>query len=134
MCRDIDPARASYNGLSLAYIGDAVYELMVRTYVLSRGEKTSEGLHTDSIGFTNATFQAAAVRAILPLLTPEETSVYRRGRNSRPSHTPRNKGSYEYHEATGFEAVFGWLSLGGEKERLEELFDAVTAYALSGGD
>ena len=110
------------NGLNLAYMGDAVYELLVRRLLLGGTEKTVQGFHKDCVALVNADFQAAAVERLLPVLTEEELSFYKRGRNAKSAHTPKNKTEAHYHMSTGFEALFGYLYLKGDGERLEELF------------
>lgn len=113
------------SGLSLAYIGDAVYEIMIRKYILSRAEARVQDLHRDTVRYVNATFQAAAMDRLLPGLSEEETAVYKRGRNANSAHTPKNKSEAEYHKATGFEALFGYLYLAGRYDRLGELFTLI---------
>lgn len=110
------------DGLTLAFIGDAVYELLLRDLVLSSAASRVEALHKDAVYYANASFQAQAAERLLPLLTEEEAGVYRRGRNAHTTHTPKNKTEAEYHKATGFEALFGWLYLKGDGERLQDLF------------
>ena len=110
------------DGLTLAFLGDAVYELMLRDLVLSSSAGRVELLHRDAVYYANASFQAQAADRILPLLTEEEAGVYKRGRNAHVTHTPKNKTEAEYHKATGFEALLGWLYLKGDAERLQELF------------
>ena len=113
------------NGVTMAFIGDAVYELLVRDYVLSAANGRAELLHRQTVAFSNAAFQSAAAKALLPLLTEEEQAVFRRGRNAHTGHTPKNKTRAEYHLATALEAVFGWLYLTGQMQRLKALFGAV---------
>ena len=111
------------SGLSLAFIGDAVYEVLVRGYVLSQGEARVQELHRDTVKFVNAAFQAQAAEKLMPSLTEEEITFYKRGRNANSAHTPKNKSEAEYHKATGFEALFGYLFLSEQYERLRALFD-----------
>ena len=108
--------------LELAFLGDAVYELLVRSLVCAGSAGNVQALHRDAVFYANASFQAAAVDRLLPVLTGAEAAVYRRGRNAHAGHTPKNKTEAEYHKATGLEAVFGWLYLAGENERINELF------------
>lgn len=117
----------SMNGLSLAFIGDAVYEVMLREHILAEGDARVAQLHKDTVKYANATFQASAAERLLPLLTEEEAAVYRRGRNAHSAHTPKNKSEAEYHKATGFEALFGYLYLMKNTARLYELFEIVLA-------
>ena len=111
--------------LGLAHIGDAVFELMVRTWLCSRGAATAKKLHGGSVGFVSAKAQAAAAGRILPSLSEAEMAVFRRGRNARVNSTPRGSSYEEYHFATGVEALFGYLYLIGRKDRVEELFELV---------
>lgn len=112
-------------GLSLAFIGDAVYELIVRNYILSKGEAKVSTLHKDSVSLVNADYQAEAADKLLPLLTEEETAVYKRGRNAHSAHTPKNKSEAQYHKSTGFEALIGYLYLKKDTKRLEELITVI---------
>lgn len=104
--------------LTLALIGDGVYELMVRERLVCLANRSAGELHRAAVSVVRAEAQAAAVERLLPLLTEQEAAVYRRGRNA---HTPR-KGD-AYHSATGLETLFGYLYLRGELERVRELFD-----------
>lgn len=121
-----DTSPTGMSGLSLAFVGDAVYEVMVRSLVLSRGDARVQTLHSRAVDYVNASFQAQAADILLPLLTDDETAVYKRGRNATSAHTPKNKSEAEYHKATGFEALMGYLWLKKDFERLTELFFAVT--------
>lgn len=103
--------------LSLAYVGDGVYELMVREHLLCQANRPSGELHRLSVAAVRAEAQAAAVERLMPHLTEREIAVYKRGRNA---HTART-GS-DYHSATGFEALWGYLYLDGQRDRLNELF------------
>ena len=111
--------------LGLAHIGDAVYELLIRTMLCSQGHSQVTQLHNLSVSYVKAPAQAKAMECILPLLTEEETSIYKRGRNTHVNSVPHNAAAGEYHAATGLEALFGWLYLLGRKERIEELFSAI---------
>ena len=119
------PSYKSMSGLSLAFIGDAVYELLVRQYVLSLGEARVQDLHRETVRFVNAAFQAKAAEKLTDMLTEEELSYYKRGRNANASHTPKNKSEAEYHRATGFEALFGYLYLAERFDRVAELFHII---------
>ncbi len=112
----------SISNLGLAYVGDGVYELMVRTYLCRQGKATNKGLHKAAVKYVAAPAQAAAVKAILPLLTQEEGDVFRRGRNASPHTVPQHASREEYAAATALEALFGWLYLQGNTARLNELF------------
>lgn len=110
------------SSLALAHMGDAVYELMVRREICRSGRLTAGELHRQTVRCVSAGAQARAARLLRPLLTGPESAVYRRGRNSHSHAAPHSATPGEYHEATGLEALFGWLYLRGETERLEELF------------
>ena len=112
------------SNLGLAHIGDGVWELLCRSYLCSKGEKTVAQLHRDTISMVKAPAQAAFVEKILPLLTQEETAYYRRGKNSHVHAVPKGATPMEYSKATGLEALFGALYLAGETQRLNELFFA----------
>lgn len=113
--REIDPRTASPH--TLAYVGDAVYELMVRERLVCLANRPAGSLHNLSVQNVRAEAQSAAVERLLPVLTEAEMSIYKRGRNA---HTARN--STEYHRATGLEALFGYLYLTDQIDRLRELF------------
>lgn len=113
------------SSLALAHLGDAVYELMVRLFLCSSRGKTGGGLHHAAVALVNAHAQAEAAQRILPLLTEEETAVFRRGRNAKVNSVPKHAEIGDYHSATGLEALFGWLYLLERKERLNELFAVI---------
>ena len=112
--------------LSLAYVGDAVYELLVRSRLCADNHTAVTQLHRLTVSQVNAAAQAQAVEKILPLLTEEERGVYKRGRNTKVNSVPHHAEIAQYHAATGLEALFGWLYLLGRRERLEELFAHIT--------
>lgn len=116
---------ATISNLGLAYLGDGVYELMVRSYLCLEGKSTNKGLHKAAVGYVSAPAQAAAVAVILPLLTGEEEEVFRRGRNASPHTIPPHAKREDYAAATALEALFGWLWLQGRTQRLNELFSAI---------
>ena len=126
-CFDIKLSEAELrdiSSLALAHVGDAVYELLVRAYVCRHGEVTSNAMHRASVSFVSAGAQAHAMTKIEPLLTPEEQTVYKRGRNAHVNSVPHGSTVGEYHSATGLETLFGWLYLSGRRERIGELFFA----------
>lgn len=108
----------------LAFVGDAVYGLYVRTY-LAEVNRPSGELHKLSVKSVNATAQAEAFKIIEPYLSEREMSVFKRGRNFRTGNTPKNSTGGEYHTATGLETLFGFLYLSGEEIRAKELFDII---------
>lgn len=110
------------SNLGLAHMGDCVFEILVRSYLCSKGEKTVGQLHRDTIHMVQATSQAALVEKLLPLLTEEELSYYRRGKNSHVHAVPKSATPAQYAKATGVEALFGALWLMGCSDRANELF------------
>ena len=111
--------------LGLAHVGDCVYELMVRSFLVCSGRQTSAGLHRETVKHVSAPAQAAAVERIAQLLTDDECAIYRRGRNAHVHSVPKNAEKSQYHAATGLETLFGWLYLRGEHARLNELFEGI---------
>ena len=118
-------AARELDGLTLAYLGDAVYELLVRDYLLSEAVEKPAKLHKKALALVSAPAQFEAYRAIAPLLTAEEEAVFARGRNAKLSGGKSHDPAAHCH-ATGLEALFGYLHLRGETERLEALFDVIT--------
>ena len=113
-----------YSPLALAFLGDSVYEILVREYLVREANRPAAKLHEQKIQLVCAVFQAQAIDRLIPLLTEEETAVYKRGRNANNT-VPRHTSAQDYHKATGLEALFGYLHLLGEQARLEELFAAI---------
>ena len=113
------------SSLGLAHLGDGVFELMVRAWLCLHGKVKVKDLHRATVAYVAAPAQAAAVERLLPLLTDEETDVYRRGRNTAPHSVPRAATRAQYQSATGLEALFGWLYLQGRTDRLNELFGVI---------
>ncbi len=111
-----------YSPLALAYLGDGVYELYVRAHVLSQGNCQSQKLHAKSQKFVNCAAQEAFLTLLQEELTEDELEVVRRGRNAKTHSKPRSADYGTYHAATGFEALWGYLYLAGEEERLHHLF------------
>lgn len=110
------------SNLGLAYLGDAVFEIMVRSWLCWHGKLTSGKLHKAALNYVAAPAQSAMAEKILPLLSEEEEEVFRRGRNSKPHSIPKAAKRKEYQMATALEALFGWLYLNGRTERLSTLF------------
>lgn len=115
------------SNLGLAHIGDGVWELLCRSYLCAKGEKTVAQLHHDTIAMVKAPAQALYIEKILPLLTEQELAYYRRGKNSHVHAAPKGATPVQYAKATGLEALFGALYLAGQTERVNELFRAAVA-------
>ena len=113
------------SNLGLAHMGDCVFEILCRAYLCAQGEKTVDRLHRDTIHMVKATSQAKFVDKLLPLLTEEELSYYRRGKNAHVHAVPKSATPAEYAKATGLEALFGALYLAGQTDRLNTLFKTV---------
>ena len=113
------------SNLGLAHMGDCVFEILCRGYLCAKGETTVDRLHRDTINLVKATAQAKFVDKLVPLLTEEELSYYRRGKNAHVHAVPKSATPAEYAKATGLEALFGALYLAGRTERLNQLFKAV---------
>ena len=116
--KDVDTRALS--PITLAFVGDGVYELMVREFLAAEANRPANALHRQAVSMVRAEAQAAAVEKISPMLTEAELAVFKRGRNA---HTARN--SDDYHRATGLESLFGYLYLNGEIDRLRELFSVI---------
>ena len=114
---------AGYSPLVLAYMGDAVYELMLRERIVRQGNRQVNRLHLAAVHLVKAGTQASMIRLLEPLLTPEELSVYKRGRNAHSHTTAKNASVIDYRMATGFEALVGFLWLSEQKERLRDLVE-----------
>lgn len=112
----------SLSPLTLAFVGDGVYGLFVREQLVCEANRSVKALHRESVKSVCCQAQAACMEKLLPVLTEQEQAVYRRGRNAHTSHTPKNASPADYHAATGFEALFGYLYLKGDLNRLRELF------------
>lgn len=110
-----------YSALALAYIGDSVYDLLIRTLVLNKGNGKVKNFHRATSGIVKAESQARLVESILDELTEEETAIYRHGRNAKSSSSAKNASIVDYRIATGFEALLGYLYLSGRTERVIQL-------------
>ncbi len=108
---------------ALAYLGDSVIELLVREHLVNMNITSSGALNSKSLEFVKAGAQAQAMRNILPLLTEEETQIFKRGRNKTGGNVPRSASVSEYRAATGMEVLFGYLHLKGDTERISLLFE-----------
>ena len=107
---------------SLAYLGDCVMELCVRTRLLQRGFSTSRDLNAEALREVRAGAQADAVERIRPVLSEQDAAVYRRGRNIGHTNVPKSATVAQYRMATGLEVLFGYLYVTGQQSRIDELF------------
>ncbi|MCH5253319.1 MAG: ribonuclease III [Lachnospiraceae bacterium] len=115
-CGDVDIR--TYSPLTLAYIGDAIYDLVIRTVIVGRANKPPNNLHKTVIKYVNAGTQARMIEALEEELTPEEEAVYHRGRNAKSYTSAKNASVADYRKATGLEALFGYLYLQDRTDRL----------------
>ena len=115
-----------YSPLTLAFLGDAVYSLLVRNMLALTANKPTGKLHKESIMYVNAAFQAQAVKELLPHLNENEEYIFKRGRNAHSAHSPKNQSDADYRYATGLETLYGYLYLCGKTQRIKEIFDLST--------
>lgn len=115
-CREVDIR--TYSPLALAYIGDAIYDLVIRTIVVEKGNSPANKLHRKAVSYVNARVQARMIEALEGELTEEEETVCHRGRNAKSYTTAKNASVIEYRKATGLEALCGYLYLQGRQERM----------------
>ena len=120
------------SSIGLAHLGDAVYELLARTWLCAHGKATGKGLHRATIELVRAESQARRAEAILPMLTEEEQAVFRRGRNAQVHSIPAHASRAQYGTATAVEALLGRLYLKGRKDRANELFCAMMDMDMEG--
>ncbi len=120
---DVNPRELP--SLTLAFIGDSVYELLVREYLLSKGKRQVGDLNKEKVAMVCCSAQTKALDKIKTLLSEEEEGVFRRGRNVQVNSVPKNSSLKDYHTATGFEALFGYLYLCGRTDRIRELFEII---------
>ena len=111
----------TYSPLVLAYIGDNIFDLIIKSIILNRGNRQVEKLHRETSDLVQASTQSALMRTIQPLLTTEELAIYKRGRNAKSVSPAKNQSITDYRRATGFEALVGYLYLKKEFNRLTEL-------------
>ena len=116
---------SSLSPLTLAFVGDTVFDLLTRSELVCEANRPVNALHTMASKKVCAAAQAEGMRKILPILTEDETAVFKRGRNARTGGIPKHASSADYHYATGLEALFGWLYLKGEADRIKELYTLI---------
>ena len=115
-----------FSPLTLAFLGDAVYSLLVREMLLKTANRPTNALHKDSIKLVNANCQAEMIKKVLPLLTEDEEAIFKRGRNAHSGHVPKNQSDADYRYATGLETLYGYLYLIGDFERILYIFNIST--------
>ena len=112
---------SNYSPLTLAYIGDSVYDLIIKSLVVNKGNKQVKKLHSETSKMVQASAQSEMMRVLQDVLTEEEHAVYKRGRNAKSVSPAKNQSLTDYRRATGFEALMGWLYMKGEEKRLIDL-------------
>ncbi len=121
--KEVNPKQLS--PLNLAFIGDCIYEILVRENLVKNANRPVNDLHHESVKFVSAKAQTKAFEKIEDILTEDEVSIFKRGRNAKVGHNPKSASTGEYHTATGVEALFGYLYLSGKEERIKELFSVI---------
>ena len=111
----------TYSPLALAFIGDSVFDTVIRSVAICRGNRSGQDLHHLTAEYVNAAAQAAMAEALLPCLAADERAIFQRGRNAKSANTAKNASDRDYRQATGFEALIGYLYLQGRQERILEL-------------
>ena len=111
--------------LTLAFIGDTVFDLLVREKLICEANRPANDLHRLAVRDVKASAQAEFVNILLPYFTEEEMNIYKRGRKAKSGHTAKNATTRDYHMATGLEAVFGWLYLNGKIQRIKYLYNII---------
>lgn len=124
---------AALPALTLAYIGDTVYETAIRRYLVERGLRKVDQLHRAAVNCVRADFQAAFYHHLLPRLREEETAVLKRARNAH-SQKPRHADVQAYHKATAVEALIGAIYLANDQKRLQQIFDLLFAFIEKGDE
>ena len=112
---------SSYSPLTLAYIGDSIYDLIIKTLVINQGNKQVNKLHQDTSSLVNASAQSRMMRTMQEHLTEEEHAIYKRGRNAKSVSPAKNQSVTDYRRATGFEALLGYLYLKKDWKRMLDL-------------
>lgn len=123
--KEVNPKQLS--PLNLAFIGDCIYEILVRETLVTDANRPVSDLHRESVKYVSAKAQTEAYEKIKDILTDEEAAVYKRGRNAKVGHSPKSATEGEYHCATGVEALFGYLYLNDDIGRIKALFSKINA-------
>lgn len=122
--KEVNPKQLS--PLNLAFIGDCIYEILVRETLVTNANRPVNDLHRQSVKFVSAKAQTQAYERIKDILTDDEMAIYKRGRNAKVGHSPKSASEGEYHCATGVEALFGYLYLTDNMQRIKELFKIIS--------
>jgi len=120
--------------LGLAFLGDAVYELLVRDYIITHSNAHPSQLHRDAVSYVCANAQQKALESITSVLTEDELAAVKRAKNSSKMSIPKNSEPKDYRAATGLEALFGYLYLAGQGDRISELFEIIISSSDSNKD
>lgn len=123
--KNVNPKQLS--PLNLAFIGDCIYEILVREELVTSANRPVNDLHRESVKYVSAKAQTEAFEKIKDMLTEEEMAVYKRGRNAKVGHSPKSATQGEYHCATGVEALFGYLYLTEQLDRIKKLFSQINS-------
>lgn len=126
---DMDCEVGQLSPLTLAFVGDTVFDLFVREKLVCQANRPVNKLHKKASAKVNAASQAKSARLLLDILTEKEISVFKKGRNAHTNHKAKNMSESDYHAATGLEALFGYLYLDGQIERLKELFNYIELHS-----
>ena len=127
-CAKMHNSTDQLSPLTLAFVGDGVYDLLVREYLVRQANRPVGELNKIKVSMVNCKSQAQFAAKLMPKLSEKETAVYKRGRNAAPKCTPKNGSVADYHSATGLEALFGYLYLNGETDRIDELFEMILSF------
>lgn len=122
---DINSDIHSLSPLNLAFVGDSVYDLLVRQYLVSLANRPVKELNSMKVTLVNCKSQAQSAKSIFDVLSEEELDIYKRGRNVKINTASKHSTLADYHSATGLEALFGYLYLSGQTERIKELFNKI---------
>lgn len=121
--KQVNPKQLS--PLNLAFIGDCIYEILVREALVCDANRPVNDLHKESVKYVSAKAQTKAFHKIEDSLTEDEMAIFKRGRNAKVGHNPKSASQGEYHIATGVEALFGYLYLTEQTDRIKELFNII---------
>ncbi len=123
MLIDKEVKLTSLSPLALAFIGDTVFDILIRSELVCEANRPVKELHKEAASKVCAAAQARYIKKVLPLLSEDEEEIFKRGRNAHTGTVPKNQSSADYHYATGLECLFGWLYLSGKNERIKELYE-----------